>query len=78
MTRPHVLDYAGAGARLAPARGLALPAASWQHDDDTFWIATRGPAGGRAGELLAFASARPRGDTLELKIRVYKGSGGVC
>lgn len=29
MTRPHVLDYAGAGARLAPARGLALPAASW-------------------------------------------------
>ncbi len=39
---------------------LALPAASWCHDDDKFWIATRGP------DLLAFASARPRGDMLEL------------
>jgi hypothetical protein len=39
---------------------MALPASSWAHEDDTFWLATRGP------DLLAFASARLRGDTLEL------------
>jgi hypothetical protein len=39
---------------------MALPPSSWAHDEDTFWLATRGP------DLLAFASARLRGDTLEL------------
>lgn len=29
MTRPHLLDYAGAGARLTPERGLALPSPAW-------------------------------------------------
>ncbi len=29
MTRPRLLDYAGAGARLAPERGLALPHLAW-------------------------------------------------
>ncbi len=41
---------------------LALPPASWAHDEDVFWVATREPC----GALLAFASARPRGDMLEL------------
>lgn len=39
---------------------LALPAASWCHDDDVFWTATRGD------ELLAFASGRVLGDAFEL------------
>ncbi len=45
--------------------GLALPANSWRHDEDTFWVATR-TVSGRGGELLAFASACPLGDSLEL------------
>lgn len=39
---------------------LAFPEDLWPGDDDKFWIATRGT------DLVGFASARPRGDMLEL------------
>ncbi len=45
---------------LREVHAVAFPDDIWPGEDDAFWIATRGD------ELLGFASARPRGDRLEL------------
>ncbi len=45
---------------LREVHALAFPDDCWPGDEHLFWIATRG------AELLAFASARPIEDTLEL------------
>lgn len=57
---------------LREVHALAFPDDIWPGDDDLFWIAARGP------ELLAFASARPQGDMLELtRCAVVASAGGT-